>query len=128
MNELEIAAGLCPTPSYRYAELINDQLLVAGQVPHDKHGALVGANEPATQARQCLDNLRILVEAHAFKLTDIRQLKIYVVGDREALSATWDAITAWFNHDVPPATLLGVARLGHHHQVVEIDATIIHVR
>lgn len=125
MNELEIAAGLSQTPGYRYAERVGDQLLVAGQVPHDQHGNLVGANEPAAQARQCLDNLGLVIEAHAFKVTDIRQLKIYVVGDSNALSATWEAVAAWFNHDVPPATLLGVSRLGYHHQVVEIDATII---
>jgi enamine deaminase RidA (YjgF/YER057c/UK114 family) len=125
MNELEIAAGLCPTPGYRYTQRVDDQLLVAGQVPHDEHGDLVGANEPAAQARQCLDNLRLLLEVHAFEVTDIRQLKIYVVGDSTALSAAWDAVTAWFDHDVPPATLLGVSRLGYHDQVVEIDATII---
>jgi len=32
MNELEIAAALCPTPGYRDAERADDQLLVAGQV------------------------------------------------------------------------------------------------
>lgn len=125
MNELEIAAGLCPTPGYRYAERVNNQLLVAGQVPYDRHGNLVGEDEPAAQARQCLDNLRLLLEAHAFIVADIRQLKIYVVGDNTAISAAWDAVTAWFDDDVPPATLLGVARLGYHRQVVEIDATII---
>lgn len=40
MNELENVVGLGQAPGYRYAELVGDQLLVPGQVPHDNHGNL----------------------------------------------------------------------------------------
>jgi hypothetical protein len=33
-------------------------------------------------------------------------------------------VKEYFNEIVPPATLLGVAVLGHEYQLVEIDATI----
>jgi enamine deaminase RidA (YjgF/YER057c/UK114 family) len=127
VNERERSAGLAETPGYRYAEAVGDQLFVAGQVPHDPSGAIVG-RDPRAQARQCLDNLRRLVELHGFSLTEVRRLVVYVVG--EGLDEAWAATRDWFvealgDAGVPPATLLGVARLGHRGQLVEIDATIV---
>ena len=46
MNELEIKAGLAPTPGYRYAKQIGNQLHIAGQVPLDSAGTLVGLGDP----------------------------------------------------------------------------------
>ena len=62
---------------------------------------------------------------HHFTEQDIRQLTVYVVGGQPNLHSPWDAVTAWFEYNVPPATLLGVALLGYENQLVEIDATII---
>ena len=125
MNELEIAAGLGPTPGYRYADVVGDRLFVAGQVPHDSDGRLVGLDDPHRQALQCLQNLQTVITTHSFAGTDIRHLRIYVVGERDQLSKAWTAIATWFDGDVPPATLLGVSRLGHANQLVEIDATVL---
>lgn len=125
MNTVEIQAGLAATPGYRYAESVGNQLFVAGQVPQDGDGSLVGINNPYDQATQCLQNLRTLIEVHGFGDRDIRQLTIYVVGNRSDLVNAWKAVTTWFDNSVPPATLLGVDCLGHDNQLVEIDATII---
>ena len=125
MNEIEIAAGLSPTPGYRYATRVGDQLFVGGQVPHEANGTIVGPGDSAQQARQCLDNLRLILETHSFDVSDVRQLTVYVVGDATHLSTAWDGVTEWFSHDVPPATLLGVARLGYHDQLVEIHAIVV---
>ena len=125
MNDEELAAGLAPTPGYRYADVVGDRLFVAGQVPHAEDGALVGLGDPHQQATQCLDNLRTLVEVHGLDVDDVRQLTIYVVGEHENLTTAWDAVTDWFDGPVPPATLLGVNDLGYRDQLVEIDATVI---
>lgn len=125
MNEAELSAGLSATPQYRYADRLGDRLFVAGQVPLDSHGQLVGPEDPSTQALQCLRNLERLLAVHAFQVKDIRQLVVYVVGDQTSLAAAWSAVAGWFGGQVPPATLLGVAGLGYVGQIVEIDATII---
>lgn len=122
MNENERNAGLAATPGYRYADEVDGELFVAGQVPHDADGTMVGIDDPNRQAEQCLDNLFVLVELHGFARSDIRRLVVYVVG--EQLVDAWNAVLAAFDGEVPPATLLGVARLGHPGQLVEIDATI----
>lgn len=125
MNTLETQAGLAATPGYQYAQQVGSQLFVAGQVPHDGNGNLIGFGSPSTQAHQCLKNLRILINLYDFSDRDIRQLKIYVVGDQANLTEVWQAVTEWFDYTVPPATLLGVNLLGHENQLVEIDATIV---
>lgn len=125
MNEREFEAGLARTSDYRYAERVGTQLFVAGQVPHDRDANLIGINDPSEQARQCLNNLRTLLTCYGFTERDIRKLTVYVVGEQSNLQEAWEAVSNWFDNDVPPATLLGVARLGYEQQLVEIDATIV---
>ncbi|WP_299485281.1 RidA family protein [Acaryochloris sp. IP29b_bin.137] len=125
MNEAETAAGLPKTSNYRYAKQVDNQLFVAGQVPHDSNAQLVGKSDPSVQAAQCLANLRQLLNVYGFSENDIQQLTIYVVSEAENLASAWSAVEQWFGGEVPPATLLGVAQLGYVDQLVEIDATII---
>lgn len=131
VNDAEVSAGMAPTPGYRYADRAGDRLFVAGQVPLDRNGALVGGNAPADQARACLDNLELLLGVHGFRIDEVRHLTVYVVGEHQNLLDAWAAVTGWFGDParlgdvVPPATLLGVHLLGHGGQLVEIDATIV---
>lgn len=125
MNEDERNAGLAETPGYRYADVVGEQLFVAGQVPNDSEGNLVSLGDPAFQATRCLDNLRTVIEVHGFTVDDIRHLTVYVVGEHQNLLDAWAATTGWFDESVPPATLLGVSLLGYSEQLVEIDATIL---
>ena len=46
MNEEEMNVGLAQTPGYRYVEKLGKQLFVAGQVPCDSDGLLVGLDDP----------------------------------------------------------------------------------
>ena len=124
MNNEELAAGLAPTPGYRYVDVVGRRLYVAGQVPLDANGDLIGVDDPKLQATTCLDNLGTIIGLHDFSITDIRQLTIYVVGEHQNLLDSWSAVTEWFDDDVPPATLLGLNGLGYRQQLVEIDATI----
>jgi enamine deaminase RidA (YjgF/YER057c/UK114 family) len=127
MIKLEKTAGLAATPGYEYARLTGNQLHVAGQVPHNSAGQLVGGMDPRAQAVQCLTNLNTLLSVHGFSTCDIQRLVVYVVGEQENLAGAWAAIRQWFPGAVPPATLLGVACLGHPGQLVEVDATIVKI-
>jgi enamine deaminase RidA (YjgF/YER057c/UK114 family) len=124
MNEGELGAGLAQTPNYRYADHVGDRLFVAGQVPRDGAANLVAPGDPVVQTRQCLDNLFTLIDHHGFSRDDIHQLTVYVVGPQQNLKDAWIEVTARFDSNVPPATLLGVNLLGYVDQVVEIDAVI----
>jgi enamine deaminase RidA (YjgF/YER057c/UK114 family) len=124
MNEREITAGLAPTPSYRYADRVGDRLHLAGQVPLDAAGVLVGAGDVQAQVRQCAKNLFAIVEVHRFGREDIHQLTVYVVGEQHVLHDAWVAVVECFDGNVPPATLLGVNLLGYAGQLVELDAHV----
>jgi enamine deaminase RidA (YjgF/YER057c/UK114 family) len=124
MNEGELRIGLAQTPNYHYADRVGNRLYVAGQVPKDADFQLVGHGDPVAQARQCLENLFLLVTHHGFSKHDIHQLTVYVVGPQQHLRDAWAEVTACFDGNVPPATLLGVALLGYVDQLVEIDAVI----
>lgn len=125
MNEGEMKTGLAQTANYRYAQRVGFQLFVAGQVPHDANANIVGVEDPYTQATQCLNNLQVAIAHHGFEQHDIQKLTIYVVGERQNLTKAWEAVMEWFDDDVPPATLLGVACLGYERQLVEIDAIVV---
>jgi len=125
VNDGELYRGLAATPGYRHADRLVDRLFVAGQVPHDGDANLVGIEDAKSQARRCLHNLFTLVTDHGFTSGDIHHLTVYVVGERQNLLDAWDGVFEWFHGNVPPATLLGVARLGYDHQLVEVDATIM---
>jgi enamine deaminase RidA (YjgF/YER057c/UK114 family) len=125
MNEAERAAGLPTTAQYQYAERVGDQLFVAGQVPHNSQGQVVGLDDPHAQALQCLSNLNTLLAVHGFSISDVRQLVVYVVGGQSNLSAAWKAVADSFGGQVPPATLLGVGGLGYAGQLVEVHATVL---
>jgi enamine deaminase RidA (YjgF/YER057c/UK114 family) len=124
VNDAEQDAGLAATPNYRYADLVGNQLFVAGQLPLDTSGTLLGADDPSRQARVCLDNLATLLAVHGFAINDIHRLTVYVVGEHQHLLDAWGSVVSWFANDVPPATLLGVNMLGYSQQLVEIDAVI----
>jgi len=124
MNEVELVAGLPQTANYRYGDVVGNRLYAAGQVPVDGDNQVVGIGDVAAQARQCIDNLRALVAVHGFTADDVHQLTVYVVGDHDALLAAWAEVSNAFDHNVPPATLLGVSVLGFTDQLVEIDAQI----
>ena len=125
LNRPEIEAGLADTPGYRYADEVGDRLFLAGQVPLDAGGDLVGVGDVGAQARRCLDNLALVVTANGFRVEDVRRLTIHVVGEQNELPRAWDAVREWFNGEVPPATLLGASHLGYANQLVEIDADVV---
>ena len=125
MNADESYPGLAATPGDRYADEVADRLFVAGQVPHDTDANLVGIRDARAQARQCLHNMSTLITEHGFNPGDIHHLTVYVVGERQNLVDAWDGVLEWFRGNVPPATLLGVSRLGYEDQLVEVDATIM---
>jgi enamine deaminase RidA (YjgF/YER057c/UK114 family) len=125
INAIEHAAGLPATAQYQYADRVGNQLFIAGQVPHNSQGLIVGLDDPHAQALQCLSNLNTLLAVHDFSTSDIRQLVVYVVGGQATLSAAWKTVADYFGGHVPPATLLGVASLGYAGQLVEVHATVL---
>jgi enamine deaminase RidA (YjgF/YER057c/UK114 family) len=121
--------GLSEPPGYAHFAKVSERRLVflAGQVPLDERGELVGAGDLTAQTRQCLANLAATLAAVGASPADAVRTTVYVVASRqEEMGAAWRLILDSDVGDVvrTAATLVGVARLGYQGQLVEIEVTV----
>jgi enamine deaminase RidA (YjgF/YER057c/UK114 family)/ribosomal protein S18 acetylase RimI-like enzyme len=124
------ARGLFPPPSYAHASVVEAGTrlaLLAGTVPLDADGRLVGEGDPVAQAGQVLANLRRQLAAVGGDLTHVVRTEVYVVSDEPSvLTRVWEVVTASGLAAGPhSSTLIGVACLGYAGQLVEITATAV---
>lgn len=121
-------AELHPTPGYHHVTVVEAgrTAYLAGQVPLDRAGDLVGAGDLDAQVDQVAANSLTALVAVGARPDQVVRSVIYVVGDdRTALGAVWRRL----NDSVigqaftTASTLLGVSRLGFPGQLVEVDLT-----
>jgi enamine deaminase RidA (YjgF/YER057c/UK114 family) len=120
--------GLAEPPGYTHLATVGEARLVfiAGQVPLDERGELVGRGDAITQARQCLRNLAACLAAAGAMPQDVVRTTVYVAAEDHALlGRVWQALLDSKLSAVvrTPATLLGVRHLGYDGQLVEIECT-----
>ncbi|MDX6362671.1 MAG: hypothetical protein QOC85_1681 [Streptomyces sp.] len=121
---------LFPPPTYSHASVVEagtKLAFLAGSVPLDAGGALVGAGDPVRQAEQVLANLDEQLRAVGSGLAHVVATDVYVVGSEPGvLSAVWEVVEA-SGLSVGPhsSTLIGVACLGYTGQLVESTATAV---
>lgn len=102
-------------------------VFLAGQVPLDESGQVVGVGDHLAQTRQCLANLRrALEEVGAAPRNAVRTTVYVVASEQRFMGEVWGGILDSDMGDVArtAATLLGVARLGYTDQLVEIEVTL----
>jgi enamine deaminase RidA (YjgF/YER057c/UK114 family) len=121
---------LFPPPMYAHGAVIEaGQRLafMAGSVPLDAKGDLVGEGDPVRQTEQVIANLDEALRAVGSDLSQTVATTVYVVGDEPAvLSKVWEVVQASGLSDGPhTSTLLGVSCLGYTGQLVEITATAV---
>lgn len=120
--------ALFPPPTYAHASVVEAGTRIAflaGAVPLDAEGRLVGEGDPVRQAEQVVANLTEQLRAVGSDLAHVLSTEVYVVsGDTAVLSAVWEVVEASGLSAGPhSSTLLGVACLGYSGQLVEITAT-----
>ncbi|NUR05239.1 MAG: RidA family protein [Streptomyces sp.] len=122
--------SLFPPPTYSHASVVEagtKLAFLAGSVPLDPEGKLVGEDDPVRQAEQVLANLEEQLGAVGSDSAHVVATDVYVVsGETAVLSAVWDVVEA-SGLSVGPhsSTLIGVACLGYPGQLVEITATAV---
>ncbi|MFD8719824.1 RidA family protein [Streptomyces sp. NPDC059629] len=122
--------ALFPPPTYSHASVVEAGTrlaFLAGAVPLDADGQLVGAGDPVRQAEQVLANLGEQLRAVGSDLGHVVATDVYVVSSETAvLSAVWEVVEASGLSAGPhSSTLVGVACLGYSGQLVEITATAV---
>lgn len=97
-------------------------VVVSGQVALDMHGNIVGAGDPAAQARQVFENLRSCLAAAGATFDDVVKLT-YCMTDVGHLPAVRDARDEYVNVERPPAsTAVQVAALFRPDLLLEVEA------
>ncbi len=101
---------------------------IAGQIPIDAAGELIGAGDLQAQAVASFEHLRTCLDAAGASTADVVKATFWVVDyGPESLDAIYTAAFQVFGADVPAATstLVGVAALFHPGQLFEVDAIAV---
>ena len=122
--------GLLNSPGYSQAVEIDKGKLVilAGQMPVDDKGALVGKGDFKAQAVRAFQNIALALKSAGLDSSDIVKLNYFIVGDlQQNLPALRDALKPFFKPGTPrPAgTVAGVTGLALEGQLLEIDVTAV---
>ncbi|MFI2376651.1 RidA family protein [Streptomyces sp. NPDC018964] len=121
---------LFPPPTYSHASVVEAGTrlaFLAGSVPLDAEGKLVGEGDPVRQARQVIANLEEQLRAVGSDLGHVVATDVYVVsGESSVLTSVWDVVeVSGLSTGPHSSTLIGVACLGYTGQLVEITATAV---
>lgn len=128
-----VVPTLFAPPQYSHASVVEAGTrlaFLAGSVPLDAAGNLVGPGDHVRQAEQVIANLTEQLTAVGSDLSRVAYADVYVVADNPGpLSEVWDVVEAsglTTGPDGPhSATLIGVPTLGYTGQLVEITATAV---
>lgn len=100
-------------------------LHLAGQVAWDAEGNLVGGNDLAAQARQCLANLKAVLASQGATPADLVRIRTYVVNHTpDMLGPVAEELIAFYADALPaPNTWISVPGLALPDFLIEIEGT-----
>ena len=99
-------------------------IFLSGQLSRDADGNLVGAGDMAEQTRQCIRNMRTVLEAAGGTLDDIVQIVVYTTDIRE-FKRIVDARMEFFTTTLPTSTIVEVNHLADPGLMIEFQATAV---
>ena len=119
-----------PTAGYsQVAEIRSGTLAyIAGQVPLDKSGNLVGKDDFLAQAEQVFRNIKVAVEAVGGSFSDVVKLNYYCVEAVEPslIPQMLQVRDQFVNTKAPPAsTFVVIKRLVRPEWLIEIEAVVV---
>ena len=108
---------------HHYVRVDNPKALIflSGQLARDADGNVVGAGDMAEQTRQCIRNMRTVLEAAGGSLEDIVSVVIYTTDMREFQRIT-EARKEFFIDKLPTSTIVEVNHLADPALLIEIQA------
>lgn len=113
-----------PILPYSHAVVSRDTVYISAQLPLDKEGRLVGANDPRIQAEQVFYNLQRVLAATGGTLENIVKLTTYLVS-LEHRSAVMEVRNQFFGQHRAPSILAVVRDLPIEGALVEVDGIAV---
>jgi 2-iminobutanoate/2-iminopropanoate deaminase len=126
MNKIAIASNRVAKPFGIFSQAVKAGTLifVSGQVAKDTSGEVVGKGDINAQTKQCLENLKHVLEAGGATLEDVVKLTVYVA-NMEHLSTIHEVRAEYFKEPYPASTLIEVSRFTHPEYLIEIEAVAV---
>ena len=113
----------------RYTQVIRTtgtiQVHVAGIVPADKDGNLVGAGDVAAQTEAVMDSIGKALAAAGATPADVARMNIYVLDMDTYIQEGHPKLMAFFGDNLPVSTLIGVTQLANPGFLVEVEVTAV---
>nr|WP_226576630.1 RidA family protein [Acuticoccus sediminis] len=101
-----------------------DRIFLRGQTGHTLDGTLVGSGDPAAQAHQAMENVKVLLEEAGGRMTDICKVTTYLT-DRAFRTPVYRAMGEHLRGIHPVGTGLVVDGLATPDMLVEIDVEAV---
>ncbi len=109
--------------AYSHAVRMGDLIFVAGEVPRDRNGALVGKGDVRAQTEQVFENLKAVLEAAGSGLDKVGKVTVFTTSleYRPIIHEIRSRIFQEVGH-LPASTLAVVTSLADPDWLVEIEA------
>jgi 2-iminobutanoate/2-iminopropanoate deaminase len=96
-------------------------IFLSGQLSRDAEGNLVGAGDMAEQTRQCIRNMRTVLESAGGTLDDVVSIVVYTTDMRE-FKRIVEARMEFFVDKLPTSTIVEVNHLADPGLMIEFQA------
>lgn len=117
-----------PTPTACYSQGIEisgkRMIFVAGQLPVNKAGAIVGEGDFKAQITQVFENIKAVLADAKASFDDVVKLNIYVT-DVKNLPLVQEVRSGYLTRPYPATTLVEITALANPKALVEIEAIAV---
>jgi reactive intermediate/imine deaminase len=123
-EEIRVEGLAEPISHYTDAVRAGDLLFVSGLVAVDAEGRLVGGDDVVAQARQVLENMRVVLAAAGCGFEDVVKVTIFLtdVDDRPRINPVRQEV---FGGSRPASTLVEVPRLAVPGAKIEVECVAL---
>jgi len=109
--------------SYNHVIVDGGTFYMAGQVPRDSDGNVVG-DDLETQTRKTFENIGILLDEVDKGFEDVAKVTVYIMGEQEPLEGYKTVYDEVFSEPYPCQTVVGTRPLGDSPVMIEIEAEV----
>jgi len=118
--------------SGRYSHVIEVDkgklIYIAGQVPADDKGQLIGKGDFKAQAVKTWENVMLALKSVGLDASDVIKINVYVVDLPQNMAGYREARLQFFPQSMPQqptSTLIGVSSLASEGQLIEVEAIAV---
>jgi reactive intermediate/imine deaminase len=108
-------------PRYTLGWRVGNTIYVAGQLPYDKDGNLVGKGDIKAQTRRIFEQIKMIVEAGGGKMDDVVKVTVFVT-DVRYREVYGEVRSEFFGPNPPASTLVQISNLAVPDALIEIEA------